>query len=119
MPYYDAGLKSAVDGIAAAGNRIMFFTADPGASGANEISGTGRPATTWATGGTNGTRPGSQVSASIPAGTAVTHWGVGTAATGGTLLYSDRLRDASLNPVTETFGNAGNLLHTPTLVVAN
>lgn len=112
MPYYDAGLKSAVDGIAAAGTRIAFFTADPGSSGANEIAGTGRPATTWAT-TTNGVRAGSQVTAPIGASTAVTHWGIFTAATGGTLLYSAALS------ATETFGSAGNLLHTPTLTVTN
>jgi hypothetical protein len=112
MPYTDAGLKAAVDGIAATGNRIMFFTGDPGTTGANEISGTGRPATTWNT-GTNGVRPGSQVSAPIPAGTTVTHWGIGTAATGGTFLYGTALS------APETFGNAGTIQHTPTLTVTN
>ena len=112
MPYTNAGLKAAVDGIAAAGTRISFHTADPGATGANEISGTGRPATTWGA-ASGGSRVGSQVSAPIPAGTTVTHWGIFDAATGGNFIYGGALS------ASETFGSAGTLLHTPTLTVSN
>lgn len=112
MPYTDPGLKAAVDGIAAAGSRISFHTADPGTTGASEVSGTGRPATTWAA-GTAGTRVGSQVSAPIPAGTTVTHWGIWSAATGGTFLFGGALS------ASESFGSAGTLQHTPTLAVTN
>lgn len=118
MTTYPAGLDASVNGLAAAGNRIAFFTADPGASAANEIPNTGRPATTWGT-TTSGVKPGSQVSAPIPAGTIVTHWGVLAAATGTGIIYSDLLRKPDGTAAPETFGNAGNILHTPTLTVAN
>lgn len=118
MPWYDAGLDDQLNG-AAPSTRIAFFTADPGPSGANEISGTGRPATTWGaaaayTGPPAGRqRTGSQVSAPIPAGTAVTHWGISSAATGGTLKGAWPLA------ATETFGSAGQIQLTPTIVTTN
>lgn len=112
MPYTSAGLNAAVDGIASAGTRISFHTSDPGTTGASEVSGTGRPATTWAA-ASNGSRVGSQVTAPIGAGISVTHWGVFTAATGGTFLFGGALG------ATETFGAAGNILHTPTIAVVN
>lgn len=112
MPYTNPGLKAMADGIAAAGTRISFHTADPGTTGAAEVTGTGRPATTWAT-GTDGTRVGSKVSAPIAAGTTITHWGLFSAATGGTFLYGGPL------PAPETFGSSGTQEHTPTLTVTN
>jgi len=112
VPFTTAGLNAGVDGIASAGARILFFTADPGTTITNEVSGTGRPTTTWAAAST-GSRAGSQVSAPIPANTTVTHWGIGTAATGGTLLYSAPLS------APEPFGSAGTIQHTPTIRVEN
>lgn len=117
MAYTSAGLDAAVNGIATAGTRISFHTADPGTTGANEVSGTGRPATTWAAAsdGPSGSRQrvGSQVAAPIPAGTTVTHWGIFTAQSGGSFLFGGAL-DAP-----EAFGSAGTLQHTPTIRVAN
>lgn len=112
MPFTNPGLNAAVDGVAAAGARISFHTADPGTTGANEVSGTGRPATTWGA-AANGVRAGSQVSAPISAGTTVTHWGVFSAATGGTFIFGGALG------ASETFGSAGTLQFTPTLTVTN
>lgn len=112
MPFTSPALNAAVDAIASAGARISFHSADPGSTGASEISGTGRPATTW-NAASNGTRQGSQVSAPIPGSTKVSHWGVWSAATGGTFLFGGALS------VEETFGSAGTLLHTPTLTVTN
>lgn len=112
MPFTTAGLNAGVDGIASAGVRISFHTADPGTTGANEISGTGRPATTWAA-ASNGSRAGSQVSAPIPANTTVTHWGISTAATGGTFVYGGALA------APEPFGSAGTIQHTPTIRIEN
>lgn len=116
--FTDAGLDAAVNGIASAGTRISFHTADPGTTGAGEVSGTGRPATTWAAASASSSpvgrqRVGSQVSAPIGAAVTVTHWGLWTAASGGTFLYGGAL------PAAETFGSAGTLQHTPTLVVTN
>lgn len=117
--YSDAGLDAHLDGIKAAGTRISFHTADPGTTGANEVSGTGRPATTWGANGAYTGPPvgrrsvGSQVSAPIPAATTVTHWGLFTLASGGVFLYGGLL-DAP-----EGFGSAGTIQHTPTLVSTN
>ena len=111
MPYTANGLNAAVNGLASAGSHVSFHTGDPGTTGANEISGT-RAATTWGT-ASNGSRVGSQVSASIPAGTTVTHWGLFSAATGGQFLFGGALA------APESFGSAGTLQHTPTLTVAN
>lgn len=115
--YTDAGLDAQLGGIASAATRISFHTADPGTTGTSEVSGTGRPATTWgaaAAGSPSGRkRDGSQVSAPIPGGTTVTHWGLWTAASGGTFEYGGAL-DAP-----ETFGSAGTIQHTPTLQIAN
>lgn len=112
MPYTTAGLNAAADGVAAAGTRISFHTADPGATGTSEVSGTGRPATTWGA-ASNGSRAGSQVSAPIPGGTTVTHWGIFSAATGGTFLFGAALT------ASETFGSAGTIQHTPTITATN
>lgn len=112
MPFTNPGLNAAVDGLAATGTRISFHTADPSTTGANEIAGTGRPATTWGA-AANGVRAGSQVSAPIPAGTTVTHWGIWTLASGGVFLFGGALA------ASESFGSAGTLQHTPTLSVTN
>lgn len=113
MPFADSALDDALSGQAAAGTRITFHTADPGATGANEVTGTGRPATVWAAPDANPgggrRRVGSQVSAPIPAGTTVTHWGYSSAATGGTFKGGWPLA------APETFGSAGTIQHTPTL----
>ena len=114
MAYVTAGLNAAVDGIAAAGARISFHTADPGATGTSEVSGGGysRPLTTWAA-ASGGARVGSQVTASIPASTTVTYWGVWSAASGGTFLGGFALA------APEAFGSAGTIQHTPTLSAIN
>ena len=114
MPYEAASLDAALAGQANAAARVTFFTADDYAA---EITTAGRPATTWAAptdhpdGGRQ--RIGSQVTAPIPAGTTVTHWGLSSAATGGT--HHGRWPLAA----PETFGSAGEIQHTPTLVQSN
>ena len=119
MAYSDAGLDAHLTGIGGGtNNRVSFHTADPGVTGASEISGTGRPATTWGAAEASASplgrkRVGTQVAAPIPAATTVTHWGIWTAATGGTFLFGGAL-DAP-----EAFGSAGTLEHTPTLIVTN
>lgn len=112
MPYTNNGLNAAVNGIASAGTRISFHTADPGTTGANEIAGTGRPATTWGA-ATTGSRAGTQVSAAIPGGTSVTHWGIFDAAAAGNFIFGGALG------ATETFGANGTIQHTPTITVTN
>ena len=118
MAYSDSGLDDQVNGIASAATRVSFHASDPGSTGAGEISGTGRPATTWAAASASTSpvgrqRVGSQVSAPIPASTTVTHWGLWTAASGGTFKYGGAL------PAPEAFGSAGTINFTPTLVITN
>lgn len=114
MAYTTAALNGAVNGIAGLGTYISFHTADPSTTGANEVTGGSyaRQATTWAA-ASSGSRVGSQISASIPAGTTVTHWGIWSASTAGTFLYGGALS------ASETFGSAGTLQHTPTITVTN
>lgn len=112
MAFVDAALNVMVDAIAGAATYISAHTGDPGTTGANEVAGGSyaRQQTTWGA-SSSGDRVGSQVSIPIPAGTTVTHWGLRSAASGGT-FYGGWALGAS-----EVFGAAGNLLHTPTLDV--
>lgn len=112
MPLNTSGLNSAVDGIAAAADRISAHTADPGSTGTSEVSGGSyaRQTTTWGA-ASGGSRVGSQVAIPIPAGTTVRYWGLWTSGgtfKGGFALTAD-----------EVFGSAGTLNHTPTLTATN
>lgn len=112
MSFTESALNDAVNGIAAAGTWISAHTADPGSGGTSEVSGGSyaRQQTTWGA-ASAGDRVGSQVTIPIPAGTDVTHWGLWSAASGGTFKGGWALG------ATEAFGAAGSLLHTPTLDV--
>lgn len=112
MPFTDAALNAMVDALATAGTFITAHSADPGTTGANQI-GNGVQ-TTWGaagSGATGGDRVGSQVTIPIGAGVTVTHWGIRSAATAGTFYGGFALGTS------ETFSNAGSLLHTPTIDV--
>ena len=112
MPFTTAALNTGAAAIAAAGRFVSAHSSDPGTTGAGEIAGVTRVQTTFAT-AANGSTVGSQVSLAIPAGTTVTHWGLWSAATGGTFQFGGVLAAA------ETFGGAGTLQHTPTVTVTN
>lgn len=109
--YTDTAKNTAITAIKNAADRISAHTADPGTTGTNEVTGGSyaRQVTTWGTVAT-GSVTGSQISASIPAGTTITHWGVWTS--GGT-FYGGFALGAS-----EVFGSAGTWQHTPTLAGA-
>lgn len=97
---------------AAAATWFSAHTADPGVTGANEVTGTGasRGQTTFgAPSGNPTTTVGSQAILGIPAGATITHWGQWTAASGGTLHRSGPL------PNPETYTGAGTYGLTPTL----
>ena len=71
------------------GGWISLHTADPGTTGASEVSG-GSPAyarkqTTWTGGASDGVVAGSEVTIDVPAGT-YGHFGLWTASTGGTFI---------------------------------
>lgn len=110
MPFTTAAENAAIDGVKAAGNYISLHTSDPGGSGSSEVAGGtyARKPTTW--GGTSGSATtGSAITADIPAGTTITHWGLWSAVSGGTFLYGGTL------PASETFGSNGTYSLTPTL----
>jgi hypothetical protein len=106
-----AGLKAAVDGLATAIVYVSLHTADPGATGAAEVTG-GTPAytrraVTWtaAVAGVRGLN--AAVTFDVPSATTVTYFGLWSAATGGTFLGGDVLRDADDNPASEAFATQG------------
>lgn len=111
MTFNSSGLNDAVNGVAAAATYISAHTADPSTGGTSEVAGGSyaRQQTTWGS-ASAGERIGSQVTIPIPAATAVTHWGLWSAVSGGTFKGGFALAGG-----TETFTNAGSLLHTPTL----
>lgn len=111
MGYTTSGLNDAVNGVAAASTWISAHTGDPSTNGANEVTGGSyaRQQTTWAA-ASSGSRAGSQVTIPIPAATAVTYWGIWSAQSGGTFKGGFQLSGGG-----ESFTNAGNLLHTPTI----
>jgi hypothetical protein len=108
VPLNTNGLNAAVNGIAAAADRISAHTGDPGSTGINEVTGGSyaRQTTTWGA-ASGGARVGSQVTIPIPAATNVTYWGLWSS--GGTFHGGFALAD------NEDFGAGGNMLHTPTL----
>lgn len=113
MGYSSATLTTKVNAVAGAYTYISAHTADPSTNGANEVSGGSyaRQQTTWAaaTGSGPVTRTGSQVAIPMPSGaTTVTHFGLWSAATGGTYGGSVDITD-------QAFSSGGNLLVTPTL----
>lgn len=108
--YTDATKNAAINAVAALGTYISAHTADPGTTGTSEVTGGSyaRQATTWGA-ASAGVRAGTQISASIPAGTTITHFGVWSASTGGTFVGSIALSSP------EVFGSAGTWQHTPTI----
>lgn len=113
MPLATSGLNDAVNGVATAGTWISAHTANPSTGGGSEVTGGSyaRQQTTWGA-ASSGSRVGSQVAIPIPSGTAVTWWGVWSAASGGTFKGAWQLG------ATETFGADGTLSHTPTLTAS-
>lgn len=117
MAYTNAAKDAAVNAIRALLTSNIGYlsahTADPGTTGASEVSGDTRGASTFAaaSGGTGSA--GGQATITIPAAgssTVVTHVGLWTAVTGGTFITS-----FSLSP-SETYSTAGGTLkYTPTL----
>lgn len=108
--YSNAAKNAALDGLAAFGNWISLHTASPGATGINEVSGTGyaRIQATWAA-SSSGSKAASQVSITVPAGVTVTHYGVWSAVTAGNFSFGDSL------PASEAFGSQGTYNNTITL----
>lgn len=103
--FSDAGVDAALSGIT--GTAVSLHTADPGTTGASEVTGGSyaRVATTWAV-ASGSARQGSQVTLNVPAGTTITHFGIWS---GSTFLCGGPLS------APETFAAAGTYLLTPSL----
>lgn len=117
MGYTVAAENAAIGAVATAATYISLHTADPGTTGANEVTGGtyARVATTWGT-VSNGSYTGSQVTINVPSGTTIGFWGIWSVATGGTT--SNFFYGGSL-PASESFGSAGTYALTPTITASN
>lgn len=114
MPAPNATLETAATSVSGLGAYISLHTASPGTTGANETSG-GSPAyarkqTTWTAGSSDGVVNGSQVTIDAAAGT-FTHFGVWSAATGGTFICGGALSSSAV------LGAQGQVLVTPSVTV--
>ncbi|MFC5996959.1 hypothetical protein ACFQE5_22365 [Pseudonocardia hispaniensis] len=114
MAYTNTALTTAVTAVKNAATYISLHTADPGTTGASEVTGGtyARKATTWGS-VTNGSVTGSEVTLDIPSGTTITHWGLWTLASGGTFYYGGALA------ASESYGSNGTYAATPTLNAIN
>lgn len=111
MAQSNASKAVAQDAVGAVARWFSLHTGDPGTTGANEMAGTGaaRAQTTWsaANAGT-GTKAGTEAVIGVPVGTA-THYGLWTAASGGTFHLGGALT------VPEVYAAPGTYGLTPTM----
>jgi len=106
MAFTTASKDAAVNALTNLGSYISLHSSDPGTTGTGEVSAAGRIQTTWGS-SSSGTANGSQVVfQSVPAGT-YTHYGVWTAATGGTFRWGFELSPGV------TLSDVGTVLMTP------
>lgn len=106
MAFTTASKDTAVDALTGLGAYISLHSADPGTLGSNEVASVVRQQTTWGD-SSAGTANGSQVVfQSVPAGS-YTHYGVWTAASGGTFLWGFELSPGV------TLSDVGTVLMTP------
>lgn len=92
--------ENAAAGYVAQALYMSLHTADPGTTGANEVTGGNPPyarlAITWTAGAVDGVYTGTLPRMfDIPSGVTITHAGLWTAATGGTFLDANDLPDAT------------------------
>lgn len=103
------------DGTSDKNNWIGLHTADPGDTGANEVTGGAyaRQQTDWPA-PTSPAVTGSSVTINVPAGTTITHWGLWKTVSGTTqFLYGAAL------PAPESFGSNGTYSVTPTIAAGD
>lgn len=97
MALTNATLQTMLTALKGAGSFVSLHTADPGTTGANEVTG-GSYARVQATlpTGANGTATAPIVSINVPAGVTVTHVGVWSAVTAGTFVGGSAALSPSL-----------------------
>lgn len=86
---YNAELDAFV-GASGESGYLSLHSADPGTTGANEISGSTRVALTWSA-AASATKAASAVSVAVPAGNTATYVGYWNASTSGTFRFSQQL----------------------------
>lgn len=102
MPLTNNAKNAMLDHLAGLAVFVSLHTADPGTSGANEVSGGAytREAITWNSAASGNLDNNANPVFDIPAGTTVTHVGLWSASTGGTFYGSDDV-------TSESFGAQG------------
>lgn len=100
MPLTNASKETAATAVTALGSWVSLHTADPGTTGASEATG-GSPAyarkqTTWTAGSSDGVVAGSEVTIDLAANT-YTHFGIWSAATGGTFVGGGSITSTTLS----------------------
>lgn len=106
MAFTNTSKDTAVNALTALGTYISLHNDDPGTTGVSEIAGVTRQQTTWGS-SSAGTATGSQcVFTSVPAGS-YTHYGVWSAASGGTFRWGFALAPGV------TLSDVGTVLMTP------
>lgn len=105
MGLSDAGRNVALDAIGAVGLYVSLHTADPGTTGASEVTGGSpayaRQACTWDAAASGSMALAAAKTFDVPSGTTVTHFGVWSAATSGTFYGGGELS------ASEAFGAQG------------
>lgn len=95
MPLNDNGRHACLNGLGAVAGFASLHTASPSTTGANEVTGGSpayaRKAITWNAAASGNLDSSNQPLFDIPAGTTVTHFGLWSAASGGTFYGGDAL----------------------------
>jgi hypothetical protein len=118
-----ATLNVALEAVGDLGGWLSLHTADPGTTGASEVTG-GNPAyarqqTTWGN-AANGVLTGSAQTLDIPPATTIGWFGVWTDSAGGTWITGGPLRNAAnTQNITEAFTEQGQYALTPRLTADN
>lgn len=109
MPYSTAARNAMLDALGAVAGFVSLHTADPGTTGANEVSGGSyaRKAASYAT-ASGSSKPSSNAQAfPVPPATTVSHFGLWSAASGGVFYGGGPLVNDQGVPTPETFNGAG------------
>lgn len=124
MALSPAGLNNAANGVRTNAGYISLHSADPGTTGASELSGGSpayaRKAATWSTAADGTFTLSGAAQFDVPAGSSVSHFGLWSAASGGTFQGGEELVDGSGNPAVESFASQGlYTLTSASVTVAN
>lgn len=114
MAYANVAKNNGMTAIAAAADQVSLHSGDPGTTGENEVTASGRVATVWGA-ASAGEVVGSQTEHSVASGVTVSHFGVWSSGGAGVFHAGAPMRDAQGAPTSETFSSDGLFRFTPTL----